>query len=155
MSVGTYWKIRFKQKVTSIMYNIKIYKFKESPTFCPGAFTTDSNEFDASLDAAYHNDNPSEPICRFGMIGLLVSEDIKGFCFENLKWSQMFNLNLGVLDENEAVFLSDGFTDLNNVLAIEYPAGEFYSFILKRNISIADEVVAQYGKIKKCEAIIA
>lgn len=154
MSVGTYWQNKFVLKLTPIMYDITVYRYEAAPTDCPGAFAEDSHEYDSEADIAYHIANPSAPACVNGVVGTLLSVESKGFLFTELNESQMSRLNFGTLDENEAVVIFAGTVDLTNIVSIQYPVGTFYEFIYKRDLSIADTVIAQYGKVRVSPSIL-
>jgi len=153
-TTGEYWKKKFRQKLTPLMYNVKIYRYSEEPARCPGGWGGNSNEFDQEADFLYHSDNPSSPACRNGLIGELISEDVKGFYFDDLKASQMAEMNIGTLDENEGVFIVDGFVNLEEVVTIEYPVGQFHQFIFKRDLKLGEDVIAQYGKVRKSNGVL-
>jgi hypothetical protein len=136
------------------MYGITTYVYEVAPTECPGAFYADSHEYDFEADTAYHLANPSAQSCRNGIIGTIVETDIHGFYFDNLKESQMKEMNIGTLDENEGVVIFDGYIALDNIIAIEYPSGIFHQFIFKRDLKIGDEVIAQYGKVRKSNGVL-
>lgn len=152
-SIGAYWKKKFRQKLTPLMYAVKVYRYEEEPAHCPGGWGV-SGEFDPEADFLYHSDNPTAPACRNGLVGDLISEDVKGFYFSDLKQSQMFEMNIGTLDENEGVFIVDGFINLANVVTIEYPAGTFHQFVFKRDLLIGEDVIAQYGKVRKSNGVL-
>jgi len=152
-NVGLYWKSKFRQKLTPIMYAINVYRYESVPTVCPGAFT-ENNEFDFEADTTYHSENLSAPTCRNGVIGTIITDEITGFYFSDLKQSQMIELNIGTLDENEGVVIFDGYVDLENVVAIEYPTGVYHQFEFKRDLKIGEEVIACYGKVRKSNGIL-
>jgi len=153
-NVGAYWKKKFRQKLTPLMYAVKVYRYSEEPAHCPGGWGENSGEFDPEADFLYHSDNPTATACRNGLIGELISEDIKGFYFSDLKQSQMDELSIGTLDENEGVFIVDGFVNLHSVVTIEYPVGIFHQFVFKRDLLIGEDIIAQYGKVRKSNGVL-
>jgi hypothetical protein len=136
------------------MYNVIVYRYTEAPTKCPGGWGENSGEYDPEADFLYHSDNPEAPACNNGLIGEIASEEIKGFYFSELKESQMMELDVGTLDENEGIFIVDGFVDLENIVTLEYPSGEYHQFIFKRDLKIGEDVIAQYGKVRKSNGVL-
>jgi hypothetical protein len=153
-NVGLYWKNVLRRKLSTIAYPITVHRYDIAPTECPGAFSSDSHEYDLEADTAYHLDNPSAPFCRNGIVGDIVSEEVVGFYLSELKQSQMIEMQIGTLDENEAVALFDGYVGLDNIVAIEYPIGVYHQFEFKRDISVGTEIIAQYGKVRKSNGVL-
>jgi len=153
MSTGIYWKNKFMQKLTPIMYAMVLHKYDGVTSQCPSALN-DRYEFDVEADTLYHQENPTADICNGGIIGTVVAIDIKGFYFESLTESQMAMLNVGTLNENEGVFIVDGFTDLTGAICIEYPTGIFYQIIFMRDLKVGEEIITKYGKCKISTGIL-
>jgi len=149
------WKSIFRSKLLKIMYDIDIYQYHTTPTNCAGGWNTDRNEYDSEADAAYHIAHPTAPTCHSGKVGTIEKVETHGFYFSTLTESQMAELGIGVLDVNEGVYICDGYIDLTNAIAIEYPTGQFHSFIYKRNLSVGDDVIAQYAVVRKTNTITA
>jgi hypothetical protein len=153
-NVGLYWKNKLRRQLTKVAYDVVTYGYEAAPTKCPGAWPEDTEEYDFEADAAYHLANPEAEVCRNGLIGTIVTTEVKGFYFDNLKESMIIELGIGNLDENEGVFIADGYVNLENIVTIEYPTGVFYQFIFKRDIRVGTEIIAQYGKVRKSNGVL-
>ncbi len=153
-NVGLYWKNILRRQLAKVAYDIVTYAYAAAPTKCPGAWPEERDEYDLEADSAYHLANPTAEVCRNGILGTIVATPIKGFYFDNLKESMIAELDIGVIDDNEGVFIADGYVGLENIVAIEYPTGSFYQFIFKRDIRVGTEVIAQYGKVRKSNGVL-
>ena len=152
-SLGESWKLKFMRKLQPVMYDMVLYRYTSEPTQCPGAFNT-NGDYDLEADTEYHVLNPSSPECSNGIIGTPEHLMIKGFYFDNLDESMIKLMNIGDINENEGVFIADGYTDLTNAICIEYPTGTYYQFVFIRDLKIADSVITQYGKLRVSPGVL-
>jgi len=153
-NIGDYWKKKLKLKLLPVLFDMTVHQYSVAPTKCPGGWTSNSSEFDSEADFLYHSDNPAADVCRNGLIGEVVETAIHGFYSSSLTESQMTQMEIGTLDENEGVFICDGYTDLTNVICIEYPAGTYHSIIFQRDMIVADVVIAKYAKLRKSNGVL-
>ena len=150
MRITESWKRTFMNGLKPLMYTMRISRYLDPPVHCPGAWDADHNEYDYTTDLAYHANpyNANKPVCVNGLLGNIENFEIKAVYLDSLTSSQMQMLNIGVLDANEGIFITDGYVDLTNLISIEYPEGTYRSAIFIRDLRIGDVIIAQYAKLR-------